>query len=57
MLVLKGVGGLIFVAGVILWCGNMFRFFPTFPFAGYITMAVGGAIFGYAQKQSAQQQA
>ena len=54
MLALKGVGGLIFVVGAILWCGNVFHFFPTFPFAGYITMAIGGAIFGYAQKQSSQ---
>ena len=38
-------GGLIFVLGMFLWCGNVFRFFPTFPFAGYITMMIGGAIW------------
>lgn len=48
-----GLGGLIFVVGILLWCGNVFHFFPTFPFAGYITMAVGGAIFGFGQKQQA----
>ena len=40
-------GGAIFVLGAFLWCGNVFRFFPTFPFAGYITMAIGGAIWRF----------
>jgi hypothetical protein len=40
----KVIGGLIFVAGAFLWCGNVFRFFPTFPLAGYLTMLVGGAV-------------
>src|SRR5580658_4135209 len=44
-MVLKGVGGVIFALGVFLFCGNVFRFFPTAPFAGYITMAIGGALF------------
>lgn len=39
------LGGIIFVAGVILWCGNVFRFYPTFPFVGYITGSIGAAIY------------
>lgn len=38
-------GGLVVVLGAFLWCGNVFGFFPTFPFVGYITMAIGGAIW------------
>lgn len=39
------LGGLIFLAGIFLWCGNRFRFFPTFPFAGLIAIVIGGAIW------------
>ncbi len=38
-------GGIVCVVGAFLWLGNVFRFFPTFPFAGYITFLVGGAIW------------
>ncbi|MFI5302042.1 MAG: hypothetical protein ACHREM_28460 [Polyangiales bacterium] len=48
-----GLGGLIFVVGILLWCGNVFAFFRSFPFAGYITMAIGGAIFSFGKKQEA----
>lgn len=41
------VGGLIVVLGAFLWCGNVFGFFPTFPLVGYITMAIGGAIWRF----------
>jgi hypothetical protein len=41
---MKLLGGLIFVAGVFLWCGNVFGFFPTFPMVGYLTAAFGGWI-------------
>jgi len=44
------LGAIIFVAGVFLWCGNVFRFFPTFPFVGYGTAFVGGLIFKAGQK-------
>jgi len=40
----KVIGGVIFVGGAFLWCGNVFRFFPTVPLAGYVTMAIGGII-------------
>ena len=43
---LMGVGGIIFVAGVGLFLGNMTGMFVSFPYAGYITMLVGGAIAG-----------
>ena len=39
------LGGLvIFVIGIGLFIGNVSRLFPTFPLAGWATMAVGGAI-------------
>ena len=41
------VGGLVVVVGAFLWCGNVFGFFPTFPMVGYITMAIGGAIWRF----------
>ncbi len=40
-------GGAIFVLGIVLWCGNVFGFLPTVPGAGYITMAIGGAIWRF----------
>lgn len=40
-----GVGGLIVVVGAFLWCGNVFGFCRTFPFAGYATMFIGSIIF------------
>ena len=53
--VLMGVGGLIFVAGAFLWCGNVFGFFRTFPMAGYLGMLLGGAIFGWGKKQRGEE--
>ncbi|HWX18709.1 MAG TPA: hypothetical protein VN578_02270 [Candidatus Binatia bacterium] len=48
------LGALIFVAGAFFWCGNVFGFFVTFPFAGYLTLLLGGAIFKAGQKMSPQ---
>ncbi len=42
---MKIVGGVVFVAGAFIWCGNVFGFFRTMPFLGWIIMLVGGAIF------------
>ncbi len=53
---LMGVGGLIFVVGVGLFIGNVTGMFISFPFAGYITMAVGGAIAGAGYKKMQQMQ-
>lgn len=38
-------GGAIFLAGVFLWCGNVFRFHTTFSGAGYFTMLIGGIVW------------
>lgn len=45
-MVLQIIGGITFVVGAFLWCGNVFHFFPTIPLAGYVTMLIGGALFG-----------
>ncbi len=50
--VVMGLGAVIFVAGVVLWCGNVFGFFRTFPFAGYLTLLVGGLIYKAGQKMN-----
>jgi hypothetical protein len=38
-------GGLLLVVGIGLLIGNVTGIFPTFPFAGFIVMGIGGAIF------------
>jgi len=47
---LQLLGGVIFVAGIGLLVGNVTGVFPTFPFAGFIVMTIGGAIFGAAKR-------
>jgi len=47
-------GAIVFAAGALLWCGNVFGFFVTFPFAGYLTLLAGGAIYKAGQKMSPQ---
>jgi hypothetical protein len=44
-LILQLAGGLLFLAGGGLFMGNVTGLFPTFPFAGFIVMGIGGAIF------------
>ncbi len=39
------VGAIVFLLGAFLWCGNVFHFFPTFPFCGYIVMIIGAALW------------
>ncbi|MBS2015968.1 MAG: hypothetical protein JST00_23975 [Deltaproteobacteria bacterium] len=51
-----GVGGLIFVAGAGLFIGNVTGMFISFPYAGYITMAIGGAIAAAGWKKMQQLQ-
>jgi hypothetical protein len=41
---MHAIGGVVFAAGVGLLIGNITGTCRTFPFAGYITMAIGGAI-------------
>lgn len=45
-LIVQLVGALVFLAGVFLWCGNVFGFFPTFSLAGYVTGVAGIFIVG-----------
>ena len=40
------VGGIIFLAGVFLWFGNVLDFYPTFRGLGYIVGLIGAAIWG-----------
>lgn len=47
---LKVAGGFVFAVGAVLFIGNITGFLRTFPLAGYLTMAVGGAIYGAGQK-------
>lgn len=42
---LQGGGALVFVLGIFLFLGNVLGFYPTFPGVGYITMAIGGAMW------------
>ncbi|HNB17871.1 MAG TPA: hypothetical protein PLC15_20965 [Candidatus Obscuribacter sp.] len=35
------LGIVLMVIGAIIWCGNVFGFMPTFPLAGYLTIALG----------------
>lgn len=44
------IGGIIVVVGIGLWIGNMTGVFPTFPFAGILTIIVGSVIAGSGQK-------
>lgn len=46
------LGGVVFAAGVFLWCGNVFGFFPTFPFVGYLTGLAGFLIFRAGKKMN-----
>jgi hypothetical protein len=48
-IILGSLGGIVFVIGVGLFIGNRSGAFPTFPMAGYITMAIGAAIFAAAR--------
>jgi hypothetical protein len=42
--VMKNLGGIIVVIGVVLLLGNVSGKFKTFPFAGGITIAIGAAM-------------
>jgi hypothetical protein len=47
-----GLGAVIFVAGAFLWCGNVFGFYVTFPFVGYLTAAAGVVTFKAGKKMN-----
>jgi hypothetical protein len=42
----KFIGTLVILVGIGLFIGNVTGVFPTFSYAGFITMGVGGLIFG-----------
>jgi hypothetical protein len=46
------LGGVVFAAGVFLWCGNVFGFFPTFPLVGYLTALAGFFIYRAGKKMN-----
>jgi hypothetical protein len=46
---LRILGGLVFVIGIGLYIGNRTGIFPTFPYAGFIAMGIGGLIWGAAE--------
>jgi hypothetical protein len=43
-LTMQVIGGVIAVVGACLLVGNTTGIFPTFPFAGFIVMGIGGAL-------------
>jgi hypothetical protein len=47
-------GAIVFIAGVFLWCGNVFFFFQTFPLVGYLTAAAGAVIYKAGTKMNQQ---
>ncbi len=51
-MLLQVLGAVVFVVGIGLVIGNQTGMFPTFPFAGFIAMVIGGAIFGVAERAS-----
>ena len=48
--VLQLFGGLVLVVGIGLFIGNITGLFPTFPFAGFIGIGIGGAILRAGQR-------
>lgn len=42
-------GAVVFGVGMLLFLGNITGAFPSFPFAGFIVMSIGGAIWGAAE--------
>jgi hypothetical protein len=54
---LIGIGAVIGLLGAVLYWGNMSGTFVTFPYAGYITIAIGAAIGGAGYKKMASDKA
>ena len=42
--IFKVLGALVVLVGVFLWIGNIARFLPTVPLAGFLTVALGIAL-------------
>ena len=47
-----GLGVVTILLGIFLFFGNVGGFFRTFPFAGFITMSIGGALMNEDQQQT-----
>jgi hypothetical protein len=47
----QGIGLLLIVLGIFLWFGNKSGNNPTFPFAGTITMGIGGYLLQTKEQQ------
>jgi hypothetical protein len=43
------IGGLILLVGIILFIGNVSGLFPSYPYAGFITMSLGSIIIKIAK--------
>jgi hypothetical protein len=54
---LIGIGAVIGLLGAFLYWGNMSGTFVSFPYAGYITIAIGAAIGGAGYKKMAADKA
>jgi len=42
---MQALGSVLFIVGIGLFIGNITGLFPTFSFAGFIFMTIGGALF------------
>jgi hypothetical protein len=51
-LLAMGLGGVVFVLGVGLFIGNVTGLFRTIPMAGWLTMLIGGAIYGWGSRHN-----
>jgi len=51
---LMAVGGLVVALGAFLFWGNVSGHFRSFPYAGYITIGIGGAIFAAGKRKQAE---
>ncbi len=39
------IGAIVFILGCLLFAGNVLGFLPTFSYAGFISMTIGGSIW------------
>jgi hypothetical protein len=45
------LGAFVFLLGIGLFIGNVTGLFRTFPMAGWLTMFLGGGIFGWGERR------
>jgi hypothetical protein len=56
-MMMKVLGGVIVAIGAVLFLGNVTGKLRTFPFAGYATIAAGGAVLAYGRRKEAEEAA